>query len=134
MSDEDHGRQMALRIFLTADAAVLLALGFALIFIPDTLASVFNFGTLPDVVDYIGGFLGCAFISLGVGYVVATTDPIRHVVSVWIGIARGAFEVALSVVCVMRNIVSWQQASFGIGFASAIALGYAIFYPRAPRH
>lgn len=131
---DEHERYVALRILLTADATVLLSLGFALMFVPDNLAAVFRFGNLPEVVDYIGGFLGCAFVSLGAGYVVATSDPIRHAIWVWIGIARGLFEVVLSVVCVMRGIVSWQQASFGIVFAAIIAIGYAIFYPRPPKH
>ncbi|MDQ6861252.1 MAG: hypothetical protein M3032_08865 [Verrucomicrobiota bacterium] len=133
MPSEDPDRFVALRILLTADAAVLLSLGFALIFVPDTLAGVFHFGHLPDVVDYIGGFLGCAFVSLGAGYVMATTDPIRHAVWVVIGIARGAFEVLLSIACVLRGAVTWQQASFGIAFAAFITVGYAILYPRAER-
>ena len=130
MLHDDQERFVALRVLLTADAAVLLALGLALIFVPDTLAAVFQFKGLPDVVDYIGGFLGCAFISLGIGYVATTADPIRHVIWIWIGIARGVFEVILSVVCVLRGVVSWPQASFGVAFASVIALGYTIFYPR----
>src|SRR3954468_24738862 len=131
MLHSDYDRFVPLRVLLTADAAVLLALGLALIFVPDTLAAVFQFKDLPDVVDYIGGFLGCAFISLGIGYVAATADPIRHVIWIWIGIARALFEIVLSVVCVLRGIVSWPQAAFGIAFASMIALGYTIFYPRA---
>jgi hypothetical protein len=134
MSYDDSPRHMALRFFLTADAAVLLALGLALMFIPDTLALAFHFGNLPDAVNYIGGVLGCVFVSLGIGYVVATGDPVKHVMWVWIGIARAGFEVIFSVVCLIRGMVNWEQAAFTIVAAGLIAIGYTIFYPREAAH
>lgn len=133
MSLDEQPTHMPIRIFLTIDATLLLALGLALMFVPESIALAFHFEKLPTEVDYIGGILGCVFFSLGIGYVVATADPVRHVMWIWIGIARAAFEVILSVACVMRNIVTWQQAIFAIVAASVIALGYSIFYPREPK-
>lgn len=130
MAFDEPARYMPLRIFLTIDATLLLALGLALMFVPDSLATEFHFGNLPASVDYIGGILGCVFFSLGIGYVVATGDPLRHVMWIWIGIARATFEVIFSVVCVIRGIVTWPQASFAIVVAAVIAIGYAVFYPR----
>jgi len=45
-------------------------------------------------------------------YAVAATDPIRHVVWVQVGIARGTLECILGVLYLAWGVVGWQQAGF----------------------
>ena len=70
------------------------------------------------------------FATLGIGYAVAAADPIRHVVWVQVGIARGALECILGLVYLGRGIVTFQQASFGIIVAALISIAYIALYPR----
>jgi len=122
-----------LRNLLLLDAAVLFLLGALLIFLPKPVEFAFHFKDLPDGVSYIIGLWGCAMATMGLGYVVAATNPIRHVVWVQVGIARGAFELVLGLVCLARGTATFQQAGFGIIVAGLISLGYLLLYPRQPR-
>ncbi|HEX4644315.1 MAG TPA: hypothetical protein VH598_01775 [Verrucomicrobiae bacterium] len=116
---------------LLLDAAVLLLLGLLLVFAPKHIELAFGFKDLPDGVGYILGLWGCVMATMGLGYVVAATDPQRHVVWIQIGIARGALECVLGLVWLARGIVTLQQAGFGIVLAALITLAYLVCYPRA---
>ncbi len=116
---------------LLLDAALLMLLGAALIFFPVRAEMVFGFKDLPAGVSYILGLWGCMLATMGLGYVVAASDPMRHLVWVQIGIARGALECVLAGVCLARGIVGVQQAGFGIAVAAFITVAYLAVYPRA---
>jgi hypothetical protein len=119
-----------LRYLLMVDAAVLFLLGALLIFAPARVETAFHFHDLPEAVSYLIGLWGCVFATLGCGYVVAATHPIRHLVWVQVGIARGLLECGLGVVYLVRGVVTWQQAAFGIITAATITIAYTILYPR----
>ena len=122
-----------LRVLLALDAAVLFLLGALLILAPRRVEFAFQFKDLPDGVSYILGLWGCVLATMAIGYAVAATDPIRHVVWVQVGIARGMLECILGVFYVAWGVVSWQQAGFGIIVAGLITIAYMVFYPRKPR-
>ena len=119
-----------LRYLLMLDAAVLFLLGALLIFAPGQVERAFHFQDLPAAVGYMIGLWGCVFATLGIGYVVAATDPLRHVVWVQVGIARGALECILGIVYLARGIVTFQQAGFGVVVAGLMAVAYVALYPR----
>jgi hypothetical protein len=120
----------ALRVFLALDAAVLFALGALLIFAPKRVEWAFHFKDLPEGVSYIIGLWGCVLVTMAIGYAVAATNPLRHVVWVQVGIARGALECVLGAVYLARGIVTWQQAGAGIIVAAFITIAYLVLYPR----
>lgn len=119
-----------IRYLLMLDAAVLFLLGALLIFAPGQVERAFHFQDLPPAVGYMIGLWGCVFATLGMGYVVAATDPLRHLVWVQVGIARGALECVLGLVYLARGIVTFQQAGFGIIVAALITSAYILCYPR----
>lgn len=120
-----------LRYVLMVDAAVLLLLGALLIFAPRQIETAFHFSNLPEAVSYLIGLWGCVFATLGIGYIVAATDPIRHVVWVQVGIARGALECLVGLIYLARGVVTWQQSVVGLVTAALITVAYLVFYPRA---
>jgi hypothetical protein len=119
---------------LLVDAALLLLLGAALVFVPTRVEMIFGFENLPAGVSYILGLWGVVLVTMGLGYVVAASDPIRHLVWVQMGIARGALECVLGAVCLARGIVGMQQAGFGIALAALITIAYLVTYPRAQKN
>ena len=119
-----------LRYVLMIDAAVLFVLGAWLIFAPRRVEVAFHFSNLPEAVSYLIGLWGCVFVTLGCGYVIAATHPIKHRVWVQVGILRGLLECVLGLVYLARGIVSWQQAAFGIIAAGVITIAYLALYPR----
>ena len=119
-----------LRYVLMLDAAVLLLLGGLLIIAPGAVEAAFRFDGLPPAVSYLIGLWGCVFLTLGIGYVVAATHPVRYVVWVQMGIARGGLECVLGLVYLARGIVSWRQAAFGIIAAAVLTAAYLALYPR----
>lgn len=122
-----------LRNFLLIDAAVLFLLGALLIFMPAQVERAFHFQDLPAGVSYIIALWGCGLASMGVGYVVAAGNPVRHIVWVQVGILRGAAECLLGIIFLARGTVTFQQAGLGIIVAGLMALGYVALYPRKPR-
>jgi hypothetical protein len=76
------------------------------------------------------GLWGCVFATLGLGYILAAVEPRRNVLWVQMGIARGVLEVVFGATCVLRQVITWEQGSFGIFTAVFIAAAYAVLYPR----
>src|SRR2546430_15641701 len=103
-----------LRILLALDGAMLFLLGALLILSPRHVEAAFRFKDLPEGVSYIISLWGCILATMAIGYGVASTDPIRHLVWVQVGIARGALECVLGTIYLARGVVTWQQAGFGI--------------------
>jgi len=122
-----------LRTLLLLDAVVLFFLGALLIFLPNQVELAFRFKNLPDGVAYIIGLWGCALATMSFGYLVAATNPIRHLVWIQVAIARGGAELVLGLSCLVRGTVNIHQAGFGIIVAGLISLGYIVLYPRQPR-
>ncbi len=122
-----------LRVLLVLDAVVLFLLGALLILAPRRVEFAFQFKDLPEGVSYIIGLWGCVLMTMAIGYAVAAADPIRHVVWVQVGIARGTLECVLGVLYLAWGVVGWQQAGFGIIIAALITLAYIVFYPSKPR-
>src|SRR5437870_5204826 len=118
-----------LRSLLILDAAVLFLLGALLIFAPGQVERAFHFENLPGAVSYLIGMWGCVFATMGLGYVVAATNPMQHRTWVQVGIARGALECVLGLIYLARGTVTFQQAGAGIVIAGLMALAYAILYP-----
>ena len=119
-----------LRNLLMLDAAVLLLLGALLIFLPTQIETAFGFKDLPAGVSYILGLWGCGLATMGCGYAVASGNPLKHLVWVQVGIARGALECILGFVFLARGVVTFHQAGFGIIVAAAITVAYLACYPR----
>ena len=122
-----------LRYLLMLDAAVLFLLGALLIFAPGQVERAFHFQDLPPAVAYIISMWGCVIPTMGFGYVVAATDPLRHRVWIQVGIARGVMECVAGLIYLARGTVTFQQAGFGIIVAGLMALAYIVLYPRMPR-
>lgn len=121
--------QLALRL----DALVLFPLGATLILTPDRAEAAFQFQGLPPMVTYILAMWGCMFITMALGYAVAAGEPVRHLVWVQVGIARGALKVVLGLIYLSRSLVTWEQSALGIIAASTITVAYLALYPRAPK-
>ena len=122
-----------LRGLLVLDAAALFLLGTLLIFAPGQVERAFHFKDLPPAVGYLIGSWGCVLATMGFGYLVAATNPIRHRVWIQVGIARGALECILGVIYLARGIVTIQQAGGGILIAALISIAYLALYPHPPR-
>ena len=124
---------LLLRYLLTLDGAILFLLGALLICAPSQVEIAFHFQNLPPAVSYLIGMWGCVSATMGFGYLVAATHPLRHRVWIQVGIARGALECALGLICLALGTVTFQQAGFGIVLAGMMALAYIALYPRKPR-
>ena len=126
-------RLFLLRGLLVADAGVLFLFGGLLIFEPSQVERFFHFQDLPPAVTYIIGMWGCVMGTMGFGYLVAATNPLRHRVWINVGIIRGALEFILGIWYLVRGTVTFQQAGLGTIAAALIALAYVVLYPRSPR-
>ncbi len=119
-----------LRYLLMIDAAVLFLLGALLICAPAKIEIAFHFNDLPAAVNYLIGLWGCVFVTLSGGYVIAATNPLRHIAWIQIAIARGVLECLLGLFYLAQGIVTWQQSAFGIFVAAFVSLAYSVLYPR----
>jgi hypothetical protein len=119
------------RILLALDAAVLFLLGALLLVLPAHVELAFGFVDLPLGVTYIVALWGCVLLTMAIGYWKASADPVRHLVWVQVGIARGALEFGVGLVYLARGVVTFRQAGTGIILAGLFALAYLVFYPRS---
>ncbi len=119
-----------LRYLLMLDSGVLFLLGIVLMVAPRRVEAAFHFQDLPPAVSYMIGMWGCVFATMALGYALASTDPVRHVAWIEVGIARGALECIFGVVCLARGIVTFQQGGVGIIVAALITFAYLVLYPR----
>ena len=119
-----------LRYLLMIDAAVLFLLGALLICAPAKIEIAFHFSDLPAAVSYLIGLWGCVFVTLSGGYVIAATNPLRHIAWIQIGIARGVLECVLGLFYLVHGIITWPQGAFGIIAAAFISVAYLLLYPR----
>jgi hypothetical protein len=122
-----------LRGLLIVDAAVLFLLGGLLVFAPVEVQRTFHFHDLPQAVAYFLGMWGCIMSTMGFGYLVAATHPLRHRAWVNVGIIRGAVECGLGIFYLACGTVTLQQAGLGTLVAGLMALAYITLYPRLPR-
>lgn len=122
-----------LRGLLLVDSTILFLLGGLLVFAPVRVEQAFHFQDLPAAVAYLIGMWGCLMATMGFGYLVAATHPIRYRVWINIGVIRGAVECALGIVYLARGIITFQQAGLGTLVAGLLALAYIVLYPRMPR-
>jgi hypothetical protein len=130
MSPDNSPRMRALRVLLMMDATVLLFLGAAMILAPQHIETAFHFEALPPGVSFILALWGAALFALGIGSIVAATDPARYALWVVVGIARGGLEALAGGWCLARGFVTWPQSGFGILLAALLAAGFAVLYPR----
>lgn len=121
--------QLALRL----DALVLFLLGALLLLTPDRAEAAFHFEQLPPAMNYVLALWGCVFITMALGYAVAAAEPVRHLVWVQVGIARGALELVVGLIYLSRGLVTWEQSGLGIIAAGFITVVYLVLYPRAPK-
>src|SRR5260221_6112425 len=112
----------ALRMLLLLDAAVLFSLGLSFIFTPNVAQKAFSYAGLRSSVDYMIGMWGCVYATMAVGYLAAAMNPIRNVVWIQVGIARGALECLFGIVSIARGSITWSQAGFGILVGGVLAL------------
>jgi hypothetical protein len=112
------------------DSAILFLLGIALIFAPQHVFAAFHFKDLPTAVNYLVGLWGCVFVTLAWGYAVAATNPLKHIVWIQVGIARGIVETVLGLVYLQQGSVTFAQAGFGIVVAVIVTISYLALYPR----
>lgn len=131
MSDSSFMKLRATSILLALDAGVLFLLGTLLLVLPRYALAAFGFVDLPIGVTYIIALLGCVLLTMALGYWKASADPLRHLVWVQVGVARGALECAVGLVYLARGVVTFRQAGVGIILAGLFALAYLIFYPRS---
>ena len=124
---------LLLRGLLVLDAAVLFLLGGLLIFAPAQVEQAFHFQDLPPAVAYLIGMWGCLMATMGFGYLVAATHPLRYRIWINIGIIRGVLECALGVFYLVRGTITFQQAGLGTLVTGLLALAYVVLYPRQPR-
>ena len=121
----------SLRCLLLVDAMILFFLGGVLIVAPMKVEEAFHFHDLPPAVTYLIGLWGCVFATMAIGYAVAAIDPLRHLVWVQVGIARGILECIFGIVSLVRGVVTLEQAGFGIVIAALVTVAYLGLYPRA---
>jgi hypothetical protein len=120
-----------IRILLALDSAILFLLGALLLVLPEQVLAAFGFVGLPVGVNYIVALWGSVLLTMAIGYWKAAADPVRHVVWVQVGIARGALECGVGIIYLLRGIVTFRQAGVGTIVAGLLALAYLVLYPRS---
>jgi hypothetical protein len=76
------------------------------------------------------GLWGCALVSLGYGHFIAALEPVRHIVLLQVGIARGLLEVLMGLIYLARGVVDFGQVWLALVAGAVVAVAYTVWYPR----
>jgi hypothetical protein len=119
-----------LKLAMAADGLVLALFGLGLILAPQQMYLLFNLTGMPEGANYIAGMWGALLLTVALGYMVGSSQPLRNLILVQIGIVRALIEVIISIYYVASGALTLTQAAAGLFLAVWFAIAYIALYPR----
>ena len=118
----------ALKVTMILYAASGILFGLAFIFVPRQLGSMLGHESGPAYVAALTAELGASFISACVFLIIASRDPIKHILWVRYAILFAILMLAASLYSFFMGSLTFNQA--GVGIIHAIfAAALLTFYP-----
>jgi energy-converting hydrogenase Eha subunit C len=106
---------------------ILFGLGF--VFAPDQLCSMFSFEKGPAYVPYFLALVGIAYIVAGIFVIIATRDPLKHIMWVQLAIAWSLLDALAALYFIIRGNVNFSQAGMVPIMDVVFVVAFLVFYP-----
>jgi hypothetical protein len=120
----------ALKIILVVAAIVAFFWGTVMLIVPGLAGSLINFPEFSKEAKYIASLLGAVYFALGVGFVLASRDPIKNIAWIQAGIVSYALSLGASIYYLANGSLLWSQAIVGFVIQVVFLIAFSVFYPR----
>ena len=121
----------ALKVTMVVWGVLGILFGLAYILIPKELGEMFGY-TTEAAPEYLPAFLvslGVTIIASSVFVIAAARDPLKHILWVKFAILSSLLSLVGELYSVVREYVSFGQATMGIVLFAVFAAAFLIFYP-----
>jgi hypothetical protein len=120
----------ALKVMMIVWSAVVILLGLAYIFFPVQLGEMGDFEKAPVWVEYILALVGICYIAAGAFVIMASRDPLKHIMWVQFAIAMAILEVIIVASSIGRGLVTFNQEGIALIVNAVFAVIFLVLYPR----
>lgn len=110
-----------------AIVGVLFGLGF--VFAPDRLGSVLGLENPPAYVPFLLASIGIAYIVAGVFVIIATRDPLKHVMWVQMAIVWSLLDALAALYFMIRGDVTFRQVGVVTIMDAIFVVAFLALYP-----
>ncbi|MCP2605060.1 hypothetical protein NLC29_02780 [Candidatus Aminicenantes bacterium AH-873-B07] len=120
----------ALKVTLLVAAIVAFFWGILMLIAPGFAGSLANFPEFSKEAKYFVGLLGAVYVALGVGFVLASRDPVKNIAWVQAGIVSYALSLVISIYYLATGSLLWRQAIVGLVIQIGFLTALSVLYPR----
>jgi energy-converting hydrogenase Eha subunit C len=110
-----------------AVVGILFGLGFVLS--PEQLCSMFGFENAPTYVPYFLALLGIAYILAGVFVIIASRNPLKHIMWVQLAIVWSLLDAIAAIYFIVRGNVTFSQAGMVPIMDVIFVIAFLALYP-----
>jgi hypothetical protein len=119
----------ALKVMMIIWSAVVIVLGLAYIFFPVQLGEMGDFEKAPVWVEYILALVGICYIAAGAFVIMASRDPLKHIMWVQFVIVLAILEVIVVASSIGRGLVTFNQEGIALIINAVFAVIFLALYP-----
>jgi hypothetical protein len=123
----------ALSIAMIVFGVIGILVGLTDIIAPDQSSKLFGFGEAPDWVNWLGAMAGASYVAAGVWVIVASRDPIRHILWVKFLVTKSWLFTLVTAYSLIRGYVSFSQVGALLILFAIFAVLFLVFYPWRPK-
>ena len=121
----------ALKVTMIVYALIGILFGLAFIFVPRQLSAMLGYeaGAGPASAPAMATELGLSFIAVGIFLIIASRDPIKHILLVKFAIVFAILMLAALLYSLILGYSDFSQAGIGIIIHAVFAVALLTFYP-----
>ena len=118
-----------LQITLIAWAAIGILFGLEFLFAPGLLFSAGSLQKMPGAVTFFLALLGNMYIITSVFVLLATRDPLKHILWVQMAMAGSLLDLLAALYFIIRGFVPFSQAGITVILNVILLAAFLAFYP-----
>jgi hypothetical protein len=118
-----------LKIAMIAWAVIGILFGLAFLFFPNQMGAGFGLSQVPTYVQYFLALLGNMYIVTSICVILATRDPLKHILWVQLAITGSLMDMIASLVFIIRGSLTFSQGGDNLIINIILVPALLIFYP-----
>ena len=123
----------ALSVAMIVFGAIGILFGLGDIIAPDQSSKLFGFAEAPDFVNWVAALGGASYLASGVWVIVASRDPVRHILWVKFLITKSWLFTLVTAYTILRGYVSFSQVGVLLVLFAIFGILFLAFYPWPPK-
>ena len=118
-----------LKVLMVVWAVVGILFGLGFVFASEQLCSMFGFEKPSAYVPYFLALLGVAYIVAGVFVIIASRDPLKHIMWIQLAIVWSLLDALAALYFIVRGNVTFSQAGMVPIMDVIFFVAFLVLYP-----